>query len=315
MGGQPITEHATGSNGNVAPIALIAGPDTGLSTAAGLGNLPQWITVGPPLPTTTSIRSSANPSAGGDTVTYTATVSPVPDGGNMSFAENGHVISGCGAVALDTTTGVATCSLSYASGGEHAVVASYSGYFSFNSSHSGPLDTVTGTHAGALVIPAGSTSLIDASIDGPVILRAGASVSIEGSHINGPIRSVGAASLALCASHVDGSVLVTNSTGLVAVGSAGDDGAPACAPNTISGAVVLSHNRAGVEVGDNTIAGPLELVANTASSPGTDSAAPEVEANHIGGPLVCSANSPAPTDDTQPNTLGGPAIGQCSGLG
>jgi len=49
----------------------------------------------------------------------------------------------------------------------------------------------------------------------------------------------------------------------------------------------------------------------TGNSAGT--AISQVAANHIGGPLACSGNTP-PTDDNQPNTVSGPASGQCAGL-
>ncbi|MGO9789159.1 MAG: FG-GAP repeat protein, partial [Solirubrobacteraceae bacterium] len=42
--------------------------------------------------TTTSLTSSANPSIPGQQVTYTAMVSPVPDGGTVAFADNGVTI-------------------------------------------------------------------------------------------------------------------------------------------------------------------------------------------------------------------------------
>ena len=38
------------------------------------------------------------------------------------------------------------------------------------------------------------------------------------------------------------------------------------------------------------------------------------EANTIGGPLTCSGNSPAPTNDGYPNAVSGSRSGQCSGL-
>ena len=45
--------------------------------------------------TITTVASSANPSAVGQTVIYTATVSPVPDGGTVAFSDNGTPITGC----------------------------------------------------------------------------------------------------------------------------------------------------------------------------------------------------------------------------
>ena len=40
----------------------------------------------------------------------------------------------------------------------------------------------------------------------------------------------------------------------------------------------------------------------------------EVGGNTIGGNLDCSNNSPDPTDDGDPNTVGGAKLGECAGL-
>ena len=57
--------------------------------------------------TSTGVVSSLNPSSPGGQVTYTATVTPVPDGGTVAFDDGGTAIGGCGTVAL--TAGTATC--------------------------------------------------------------------------------------------------------------------------------------------------------------------------------------------------------------
>ncbi len=79
--------------------------------------------------TSTSLASSANPSVVGASVTYTATVSPVPNGGTMSFTDNASPIAGCQGVAVSTVTGTATCTVTYTSVGSHSIVATYSGNF------------------------------------------------------------------------------------------------------------------------------------------------------------------------------------------
>jgi hypothetical protein len=89
-------------------------------------------------------------------------------------------------------------------------------------------------------------------------------------------------------------VSVTGSTGFVLIGDAGDDGAPGCGPDTISGPVTLSGNTAGVQLGGNTIHGPVSLTGNS-GGPGTG-----VEANHVSGPLACSGNTPRPPITASP---------------
>jgi Protein of unknown function (DUF4038)/Bacterial Ig-like domain (group 3) len=86
--------------------------------------------------TTTTLTSSQNASMTGQQVTYTATVSPAPDGGTVSFSDGGTVISTCAAPLL---SGQATCAITYATAGTHTVTAAYSGDSNFTSS-----STVTG---------------------------------------------------------------------------------------------------------------------------------------------------------------------------
>ncbi len=115
----------------------ISCPSNALCVAVdGVGNVVTG--TGSPTSTLTSIGSSANPSMVGGSVTYTATVSPVPDGGTVAFTDNSVMLTGCGAVAVNTSTGQATCSTSYNSVGSHAIVANYSGTASFAASSGGP---------------------------------------------------------------------------------------------------------------------------------------------------------------------------------
>src|SRR5579884_3212339 len=80
-----------------------------------------------PTTTTTALSSSPNPATVGQQVSYTATVSPAPDGGTVAFSDGGGTIFGCGSVAVNTTTGEATCPVTYSTAGSHSITASYSG--------------------------------------------------------------------------------------------------------------------------------------------------------------------------------------------
>jgi len=84
--------------------------------------------------TTTAVVSSLNPSLGGQSVTFTATVSPSPTGspaGTVQFQEGG-VVLGSATVA----SGTATFTTSGLMPGSHYVVANYSGNASFAASSS-----------------------------------------------------------------------------------------------------------------------------------------------------------------------------------
>ncbi|MBV9423606.1 MAG: Ig-like domain repeat protein [Solirubrobacterales bacterium] len=77
--------------------------------------------------TSTTVSSSADPSPVGGLVTYTATVGPTPDGGTVAFTDGGSPITGCGSQTLDTTTGEATCQVTYSTLASHSITAVYSG--------------------------------------------------------------------------------------------------------------------------------------------------------------------------------------------
>jgi hypothetical protein len=72
--------------------------------------------------------------------------------------------------------------------------------------------------------------------------------------------------------------------------------------------VTLTGNSGGTELVANMIAGQVDLTGN-GGPPAV------VAANTVDGPLSCEANSADPTDNGQPNTVYGPASGQCAALG
>jgi len=53
--------------------------------------------------TSSGLTSSLNPSNPGDSVTFTATVTPAPTGGTVTFYDDGVAISG--AISVNTSTG------------------------------------------------------------------------------------------------------------------------------------------------------------------------------------------------------------------
>jgi hypothetical protein len=76
--------------------------------------------------TTTAIRASVPGVNIGQQVTYTATVSPTPVGGSISFVDDGVPIPSCNAQPIDGN-GEATCAVSYTALGSHVVTARYTG--------------------------------------------------------------------------------------------------------------------------------------------------------------------------------------------
>ena len=136
----PITSGSTPS--------LIFKVSTGAFALFGIG-------IGPatsnPTTTATALGSSANPSTGGQQVTFTAKVTPAPNGGTVAFTDGGAPISGCSAVSL--ASGAATCSIVYGAGGSHTIQATYSGDSAFASSQSPTLTQIVNSPASATTTP------------------------------------------------------------------------------------------------------------------------------------------------------------------
>jgi hypothetical protein len=77
-------------------------------------------------PTTTSLSSATNPSTYGQSVTFTATVAPIPTGGTVQFYDAGSPLGT--AVAVNTGTGLASLTVSSLGAVSHSISAEYSGY-------------------------------------------------------------------------------------------------------------------------------------------------------------------------------------------
>jgi hypothetical protein len=159
--GQPLT--ITGSSGTAtcatsfpagtSPESLTAtfNPSSGSHQGPSISS-PQSLVVAPATTTTALQVSSTTPPAGAS-VTYTATVAPAITGasspsGTVIFLDGAAPVPGCGAKVLATgsPSSTATCTLSYASGGSHAITAAYTGDANFSGSSSPPTTlTVQGT--------------------------------------------------------------------------------------------------------------------------------------------------------------------------
>ncbi|WBB90170.1 M14 family zinc carboxypeptidase [Verrucosispora sp. WMMC514] len=135
--------------------------------------------------------------------------------------------------------------------------------------------TRTGTHNGPLTVT-GVACLADATVRGPVRVRPGATLIVNGGSINGPVDAAGAAGLVLTAGTVNGPVNLTGTTG----------------------PVLLVGNR---------ISGPVNVV-NSAG------VAPLLAGNTVNGPLGCAGNAAAPVNIEVANAVSGPRFGQCAGL-
>jgi hypothetical protein len=80
---------------------------------------------------------SVNPASIGQAVTYTAVVTPPPDGGTVDFIDDGAAIVACYSIAIAPGTGKAVCPVTYWTGGQHVIEAAFSGDSDFGPSASG----------------------------------------------------------------------------------------------------------------------------------------------------------------------------------
>ncbi|MDE2590620.1 MAG: Ig-like domain repeat protein, partial [Patescibacteria group bacterium] len=108
--------------------------------------------------TTTAVSSSQNPSTFGQSVTFTATMSPVPDGGSVQFQANGTNLGS----PVTVSGGTASASTSSLAIGYYTITASYSGTTNFVSSTGTLSQTVN-----PLICPAGSFLSSNSCIPAP----------------------------------------------------------------------------------------------------------------------------------------------------
>jgi uncharacterized protein YjbI with pentapeptide repeats len=134
------------------------------------------------LATALMLSSSKNPSRVGQSITYTARVSPIPNSGTVAFSDNGSTITRCATQSI-SASGAATCTLSYASAGSHNIVATYSGGSGFSGSTSRNLsEIVSATPCATLV----GCNLSGANLSGANLSGANLSgANLSGANLSG----------------------------------------------------------------------------------------------------------------------------------
>jgi hypothetical protein len=118
-----------------------------------------------PATTTTAVASSVNPSTFNQQVTFTATVSPIPDGGTVTFTSTTAIL--CSGVAVSTTTGTATCAYAGLPGlpaGTDVVTAAYSGDADYAASSNTVSQTVNKANTATTVTSGTNPSSVNQSV-------------------------------------------------------------------------------------------------------------------------------------------------------
>ncbi len=245
--------------------------------------------VGSAQATTTTVKLDKTQVAAGQPVTLTATVSPVPSSGTVTFTANGVPIEECQGEPV-TSAGAASCVTAFAAAGAVSIGAVYSGDDSYADSTAPPVSlTVHGTcHTGVIrggvtVPPGGSDcygpgSVVDSGIN---VLRGG-SLYLTGAVVHGSILALVPGQLLLCANHVDGGLYAAYATGLITMGDL--DNALSCAGNAIAGKVSLQRNTDGVQVSDNTVGNGISVAGTTGTLPPPDTGALDMRDN-VKGPV------------------------------
>jgi hypothetical protein len=119
-----------------------------------IGNIAAYVfaEVSPAIASTTTLTSSLNPSVVGQSVAFTATLSPAPGPtGTVAFTSDGTTIDGCGAVALSASA-VATCTTDSLPVGTDTIVATYSGDNTYIGSNATLEQVVTAPVTGSFTI-------------------------------------------------------------------------------------------------------------------------------------------------------------------
>jgi Bacterial Ig-like domain (group 3) len=258
----------------------------------------------PPVPTSTTLAPSPSPAKFGTPVSITATVSvPAPGTGlatgAVSFTDDGAGIAGCSGENLsDSSPDTATC-VATLPPGEHLVAATYSGDSNYATS-SGSVDlfvytsSINGKSNGPVNVSSGEALEIfpGSTVTGPVRVKAGGAIDVEGATLSGPLDASGATAVRLCSSAVGGPLDVEQTTGPVVLA----DGSATCGADTFGGPVDVEKGTGGVTAIGNKVGGPMRVTGNT--GPVT------VTGNTVGGPLTVTGNT-QPVVDT-PNTSAGP---------
>jgi hypothetical protein len=180
--------------------------------------------------------------------------------------------------------------------------------------------TMTGSNDAVINVPSGQTfCLRRLTQTGAVNVAPGGALEVRGSNITGAITLDTPRAFTFCTTTIIGAISSTKAAHFVLIGDGGDTGLlglldPTCGSSQINGAVTLTGNLGGVEVGGNTINAALNVSGNVAPNGGTEDAATEIEGNAVVGLTTCADNNPAPVNGGQMNTFTGGVNGQCAGL-
>ncbi len=162
---------------------------------------------GAPAPTSSISVTASGTIAVGSPLALTATVSPVPDGGNVTFSvsQGATVLSVCTApVDVNTTTGTASCSFTPGSGGTYSVSASFSGTSDFQPSTSA-VDSIVVPFATSI------TAVVTKPVSGTLTITATVSPSAATGQVSFTLQQSGSCGFGGCTTY-SGSTTLSSGT-------------------------------------------------------------------------------------------------------
>ena len=228
----------------------------------------------------TSVVLTSNPDnpQAFSSATLTASVTPVPDGGTVTFSGPGGTLPGCSGVALSTTTGEATCPVAELPGaGTVDYTASYSGDTDYQA-NSGELQLLIGKIATNLSLSASPNPLEAGQLS---TLKISVSPTPDGGTVSvtDGYGDLSCANVTVPASGPDAGTVSCTTTGLSPAGSdslsASYSGSSDYSSANATGSIIVEHI-------------PSSTVVTSADSYGV-----------IGGELHIAVRvSPAPSDGT-----------------
>ncbi len=241
------------------------------------------------MPSTTTLRSSVNPSMLGDSVTLTATVVGSTPTGTVSFNEGSSVLGGCSAVGL--TNGTAQCTISSLSVATHPMAAVYSGDNSNTGSTSATLNQTVNNK------PVSSTNLTSSLNPSTIGANVTFTATVSGSSPTGTV------------SFTDGGIAITGcSTKALSNSSA------TCTVNTLTAgthAILAAYSGDGNNVASSS--SPLAQVVNKIAN--TVTVTSSLNPATIGDSVVLTA---AVAGQTPTGTVsfsdGGTSLGSCTAM-
>jgi Bacterial Ig-like domain (group 3)/Bacterial Ig domain/Pentapeptide repeats (8 copies) len=240
--------------------------------------------------TTVSLSSSTNPSVLGQQVTFTATVSPDPGEGAVTFFDNRTQTSLAGCSAVPLSGGSATCSTTFNVTGAHDIQAFYGeGTSPILTQVVGPLPTTSVLIPSDGATISGAKALLDAAASSPVGITS-VNYELTGGTLSNHHIAWGTPTLYGYLAQWDTTSVPNGTYTLQTVARDVDGASTTSAPITITVSNPLPLTAVLIPAGGATVSGTKALLdASASSAVGIASVTFEVSGNGLSDQVVATA--------------------------